>query len=91
MKISTAFTGSGAKLDPEVAECLLAFCARQLPGVGIPSGVEPAALGVAPINTNPAFPCFFQGGPRSSWGGENYLKIFLSGSVEGRRLGPEAI
>lgn len=56
-KISNVFTGSG---------CLPAFCAGQLPSVGIPSRVEPGAVGVVPIKTSPGFPCFFQGGPQTS-------------------------
>lgn len=46
VKISTVFTGSGIKLNPGLVECLLACCAAQLPSVGIPSRVEPGAVGV---------------------------------------------
>lgn len=53
-----------------------------IPGRGNSLRGGAAARGVAPINTNPASPGFCQGGPPSSWGGENYLKMFLPGSVE---------
>lgn len=42
--------------------------AVQLPSVGIPSRVEPCAVGVVPTKTSTGFRYFFQGGPRSSWG-----------------------